>query len=101
MPRPVGHPDSPLIAQIANNVRWAACDDRSAATAPARAAFHDRFLREARERFGADLPPDDLARRAEHLRRAHFARLALRSAQARRAKARSRKAIKDSPDAAA
>jgi hypothetical protein len=46
------------------------------------ATFRDRFLREARERFG-DLPPEDLARRAEHLRKAYYARLALKSAQAR------------------
>lgn len=84
MSRPTGHPDGRLIARIANDVRWAATDDRAAATGPARQAFNDRFLREARERFGDELPPDELARRAEHLRRAHMGRLALRSAQARR-----------------
>lgn len=86
MPRPVGHPDSPLIARIGNAVRWAACDDRTAATAPARAAFNDRFIEQAREQFGNDLPADELARRAEQLRKAHYARLALKSAQARRAR---------------
>jgi hypothetical protein len=53
---------------------------------PQYAAFGDRFLREARERFG-DLPAEDLARRAEHLRKAYYARLALRSAQVRRKRA--------------
>jgi hypothetical protein len=85
MPRPVGHPDGTIIAKIANHARWAAVDDRSAATQAARDAFRDRFIREAREKFG-DLPTDELARRAEHLRKAYFARLALKSAQARRRK---------------
>jgi hypothetical protein len=91
LPRPVGHPDNATISQIANSERWAAEADRAAATAPARAAFNDRFLTEAQERFGADLPDDEIAYRAEHLRRAHFQRLALRSAQARRARAAKRK----------
>ena len=87
MPRPAGHPDNSLIGSIGNEIRWAQTDDRTAATKPARDAFNDRFLREARERFGDDLAPDDLARRAEHLRRAHYKRMALKSAQARRKRA--------------
>jgi hypothetical protein len=85
MARPVGHPDNSLLSTVANLERWAAVDDRPAATAPARQAFRDKFLTEARERFG-DLPPDELAYRAERLRRAFYVRLALRSAQARRRK---------------
>jgi hypothetical protein len=85
MPRPAGHPDNSLLSTAANHDRWAAVEDRTAATAPARQAFRDRFLTEAQERFG-DLPADELARRAEHLRKAYYARLALRSAQARRAR---------------
>jgi hypothetical protein len=65
---------------------------RPAATAPARQAFRDGFIREARERFG-DLPADELAYRAEHLRKAFYLRLSLKSAQARRRKARTRKAV--------
>jgi hypothetical protein len=83
MARPVGHPDNSLISTLGNHLRWAAVDDRGAATKPARDEFNDRFLREARERFG-DLPPDELAYRAEHLCKAYFTRLALKSAQARR-----------------
>jgi hypothetical protein len=83
MARPVGHPDNSLLSTAANHERWAAVDDRTAATEPARQAFKDQFLDQARERFG-DLPADELARRAEHLRKAFYARLALRSAQARR-----------------
>jgi hypothetical protein len=85
MARPVGHPDGPLIAKARNHEFWAQVDDRTAATQKARDTFRDRFLREARERFG-DLPPEDLARRAEHLRKAYYARLALKSARARRAR---------------
>jgi hypothetical protein len=83
--RPPGHPDNSLLSTAANHERWASVDDPTAATAPARQAFRDRFMREARERFG-DLPLDELARRAEHLRKAFYARLALRSAQARPAR---------------
>jgi hypothetical protein len=86
MSRPRGHPDNSLISSRANDLRWAAEPDRTAATAPAREAFRDRFIREAREKFG-DLPTDDLAWRAERLRRAYYKKLALRSAQARRKKA--------------
>ena len=86
MSRPKGHPHNSLISSLANEHKWAGVDDRTAATQPARDAFRDRFIREARERYGDDLAPDDLARRAEHLRRAFYKRMALRSAQARRAK---------------
>jgi hypothetical protein len=85
MARPKGHPDNSLLSTAANYDRWAAVDDRTAATAPARQAFRDRFVEEARERFG-DLPADELARRGESLRKAYYARLALRSAQSRRAR---------------
>jgi hypothetical protein len=85
MSRPVGHPDNSLLSTAANHDRWAAVEDRTAATAPARQAFRDRFLTEARERLG-DLPADELARRAEHLRKAFYTRLAIASARARRAR---------------
>jgi len=65
-----------LSAQIAVHESWAATEDRSARTAPARAAFLKKFLDQA----GGDPV------RAEHLRKAHYARLALKSAQARRKK---------------
>lgn len=63
-----------LSAQIAAHESWAATLDRSKRTAPARAALDQKFLAEAEG--------DPV--RAEHLRRAHFKRLALKSAQARR-----------------
>lgn len=63
-----------LRSQIAAHDSWAQTEDRPARTANARKAFEDRFLAEA----GGD------PKRAEHLRKAYFARLALKSAQARR-----------------
>ncbi len=53
---------------------WAHTPDRSARTAPARAALDRKFLDAA----GGDPV------RAAHLRKAHFQRLALKSAQSRR-----------------
>lgn len=63
-----------LVARIAVHSSWANTADRSARTAPARAAFDQKFLEQA----------DGDPVRAAHLRKAHFARLALKSAQARR-----------------
>lgn len=74
-----------LHARAMAHAKWAATDDPAAATAPARKAFLDRFVREARERFG-DLPDDELARRAEHLRKGYFAALAAKSVRARAAR---------------
>lgn len=71
-----------LTAQLAAHIRWARTPDRTAATAPARAAFDARFEREVDpERV---LPSAERERRAAHARKAYFARLALRSAQRRR-----------------
>ena len=66
--------DRHLVAQIAAHESWANTEDRTSRTAPARAALSKKFLKLA---GGNPLC-------AEHLRRAHFAGLALRSAQARR-----------------
>ncbi len=54
-------------------------------TAPARAAFLDRFEREV-DSEGV-LPPAERARRAKAARSAHFARMALKSAKNRQRKA--------------
>lgn len=63
-----------LIASIAAHESWANTPDRAARTAKARAALEQKFLDQA----------DGDPVRAEHLRKAHFQRLALRSAAARR-----------------
>lgn len=65
-----------LIASIAAHESWAATTDRAARTAPARRALDAKFLSEA----------DGDPVRAEHLRKAYYQRLALKSAQARRRK---------------
>jgi hypothetical protein len=63
-----------LAAQIRAHQSWADTEDRTARTAKARAALDQKFLDQA----GGDPV------RAEHLRKAHYLRLALKSAQARR-----------------
>lgn len=63
-----------LQSQIAAHESWARTTDRGRRTAPARAALDAKFLQEA----GGD------PARAAHLRKAYFARLALKSAQSRR-----------------
>jgi hypothetical protein len=63
-----------LRSRIAAHESWAHTPDRAARTAPARAALDQKFLAEA----------DGDAVRAEHLRKAYYARLALKSATSRR-----------------
>ena len=63
-----------LIASIAAHQSWAKTTDRSARTLAARAALDQRFLDQA----GGDPV------KAEHLRKAYYASLALKSAQSRR-----------------
>jgi hypothetical protein len=63
-----------LSASIAALESWANTEDRSARTAPARRGLEEKFLHDA----GGD------PRRAENLRRAHYQRMALKSAQSRR-----------------
>jgi hypothetical protein len=75
--------DRALASRIGAHVSWANTNDRTARTAPARAKFEERFEREADP--DGTLPPAERARRAEHRRKAYFARLALKSAQSRRA----------------
>ena len=74
--------DARLRATIAAHERWARTSDRTAATAPARAALMAKFERQVDPE--GMLPHEERARRAEHARKAHFARLALKSARARR-----------------
>lgn len=74
--------DRSLVATIAAHESWARTADRSARTAPARAALMARF--EAEVDPDGTLPPAERARRAESKRKAYFARLALKSARSRR-----------------
>lgn len=70
-----------LVGRIGAHHLHARYDPRKT-TAAARRAFLDRFTRQADP--DGTLAPAERARRAHHLRKAYFARLALRSAQARR-----------------
>jgi len=74
--------DRSLAARIAAHDSWAQTPDRSARTAPARAALLAKFERDV-DPDGV-LAPAERRRRAESARRAHYTRMALRSAQARR-----------------
>lgn len=65
-----------LQGQLAAHESWANTENRSARTAPARRALEAKFLAEA----GGD------PQRAESLRKAYYARLALKSVQARKAR---------------
>lgn len=76
-----------LASSIAAHVSWANTTNPSARTAPARAALDAKFLKQA----GGD------PIRAAHLRKAHFARLALKSAQSWR-KARELTELADGAD---
>jgi hypothetical protein len=80
----VTHEEAALRARLAAHQSWANTTDRSARTAPARQALADRFEREVDP--NGTLSPEDRARRAGHARKAFYLRLALKSAQARRAK---------------
>jgi hypothetical protein len=82
------HNDRALAGSIGAHVSWANTKDRAARTAPARAALEQKFL------DAADGDPV----RAAHLRKAHFQRLALKSAQARR-RAKALTEIADEADA--
>lgn len=68
-----------LRSQIAAHESWAHTEDRSARTANARKALLDKFEQEV-DPDGV-LTPAERAKRAEHARKAYFARLALKSAQ--------------------
>lgn len=65
-----------ILGRIGAHISWANTADRSARTAPGRAALQQKFL------DAADGDPV----RAAHLKKAHFQRLALKSAQARAAR---------------
>jgi hypothetical protein len=73
-----------LIGSLAAHTKWAGCDDRAAATAAARKAFNDQFERLVDP--DGTLDPAERATRAVSAKKAHFSQMALRSAQARRAR---------------
>lgn len=82
---PLSPSERKLRAQLAAHTSWAGTSDRTARTAAGRRAFLNTFEQQV-DPDGV-LEPAERARRAESARKAHFTRLALRSAQARRARA--------------
>jgi hypothetical protein len=78
--------DRSLRARLAVHTSWANTLDPRSRTAKARAAANGRFEKQAREKH-PNATPDQIARIAEHLKKAHYAAMALASAKARRAKA--------------
>jgi hypothetical protein len=79
---PLSPSERKLRAQLAAHTSWAHTEDRSARTAAGRKAALDRFEREV-DPDGL-LDPRERELRAASARKAHFTRLALKSAQARR-----------------
>ena len=80
----MAHPDPVvrrLYAQSAAHARWAKHDPIKG-TQAARAAFDQKFLYEADPDLELTLP--ERIKRAAHLRKAHFAKMAAKSAAARR-----------------
>ncbi len=82
---PMSPAERSLRARIAAHAMHAG-NDPVEITAKARAAFLAKFEYQADPE--GTLPPEERRRRAEHLRSAHFARLALASAKARRTRKR-------------
>lgn len=77
-----------LRSQIGAHESWGRTVNRSARTLNARLALEEKFAREADP--DNKLTPGARAQAAESLRKAYYARLALKSAQARRRRAKSR-----------
>lgn len=71
-----------LQARIAAHESWARTDDRAARTAKARKAMQSKF--DTLVDPDGLLSPEERAYRAEQARKAHYIRLALKSAQSRR-----------------
>lgn len=82
--------DRSLRARLAAHTSWANTLDPASRTAKARAAANGRFEKQARE-LHPDASDEQIARVAEHLKSAHFSRIALQAAAARRAHAEAKR----------
>ncbi|MFF7534916.1 hypothetical protein ACIP6Q_39265 [Streptomyces bobili] len=85
MPTEMDPQERSLRARLAVHTSWANTLDPASRTAKARAAAAGRFEKKARE-LHPDATDEQIIRVAEHLRKAHFSAMALKSAAARRAK---------------
>lgn len=78
-----------LRARMASHASWANTSDRARRSRPGQAAAFKRF--EDMVDPDGSLSESERFKRAESLRRAHMAEIALKSAKSRRAKANSKK----------
>ena len=85
MSNTASNPDRRMAGRI-GGLTTASRHDPRETTAKARATFLASFERKVDP--DGSLPPDERVRRATLARKAHFARLALKSAQVRRSRAR-------------
>jgi hypothetical protein len=86
-----------LVARLAAHESWAHTKNRTTRTAPAREAFLAKFEDQVDPR--RELPPAERAKRAANARKAHFTRLALKSAQSRRGASTRRQAYEELAEA--
>ena len=70
-----------IRAKLAAHARWSKVEDRTAATAPARQALHDRIAAEIDPDNRLD--PLERAKRVDSAVKAHMLRLSLKSSKAR------------------
>lgn len=82
------HAERVMIAKLATHERWRNVADRTAETGKLRAGLEAKFLREVPEHI---TDPEARRKAAESARKAFYAKLALRSAQARRARSNAKK----------
>jgi hypothetical protein len=92
---PLSPDERSLRSRLAAHSSWAQCADRSGRTAPARRALQARFEHDVDP--NNELPLFERARRAEHLRKAYYAKLALKSAAVRRSRSAGRRADEPGP----
>ncbi len=88
------------IARL-GGLSFAAANDGRQATAGARAAFRSSFEARVRLQFPDLTDPVEIERRAEALRRLHYAKLAYQSAVARSRKAHRKAAVDPTEEGAA
>jgi hypothetical protein len=74
--------EASLRGRLAVLSSWAQTEDRTARTAPGRAAMMAKFEKQV-DPHGT-LPPAERARRAEYARKAHYTRLSLKAVKARK-----------------
>ncbi len=78
-------------SRAASHIRWASVGDRTAETQALRNGFRAKLEQQARELLGPDATDVEIARSADNLLKAHYARMRANSIKTRQAKAAARK----------